>query len=153
MDQETHTYVVQQNKYTVTKNGEVKQVGGDWYNLFTSAGEVRVPGDIIKKLVKSGYTPQAIEVEGKKYNDTFKLSGAVILKRGTPFGDTTVYVEDIDDGRQYDKDDEKVVEEFTELTRSIEEGILELNDKLEQLKPVGKKLLHKKKNKRNNGDK
>ena len=62
-------------------------------------------------------------------------------------------VEDIDDGRQYDKDDEKVVEEFTELTRSIEEGILELNDKLEQLKPVGKKLLHKKKNKRNNGDK
>ena len=27
MDRETHTYVVQQNNYTVTKSGEVKQIG------------------------------------------------------------------------------------------------------------------------------
>ena len=146
MDQETHTYVVQQNKYTVTKNGEVVQVGGDWYNLFTSSGEVRVPGDIIKKLVKNGYTPQAIEVEGKKYNDTFKLSGAVILKRGTPFGDTTVYVEDLDDGRKFDKEDEELVEELTELSRSIEEQLNDSSDTQERLKTVGKKILSKKKN-------
>lgn len=148
MDQETHTYVVQQNKYTVTKNGEVVQVGGDWYNLFTSSGEVRVPGDIIKKLVKNGYTPQAIEVEGKKYNDTFKLSGAVILKRGTPFGDTTVYVEDLDDGRRYDKEEEELVEEFNELSRCFEEKLSDLTDTQEQLKAVGKRMLKKRRNKK-----
>ena len=148
MDLETHTYVVQQNKYTVTKSGEVKQVGGDWYNLFTSAGEVRVPGDIIKKLVKNGYTPQAIEAEGKKYNDTFKLSGAVILQRGTPFGETTVYVEDIDDGRAFDKDDEELVDELKELSRSIEEQLNDLSDTKEKLKSVGKRILSK--SKRNN---
>ncbi len=148
MDQETHTYVVQQNKYTVTKNGEVVQVGGDWYNLFTSSGEIRVPGDIIKKLVKNGYTPQAIEVEGKKYNDTFKLSGAVILKRGTPFGDTTVYVEDLDDGRKYDKEDEELVEEFNELSRCFEEKLSDLTDTQEQLKAVGKRMLKKRRSKK-----
>ena len=144
MDQETHTYVVQQNKYTVTKSGEVKQVGGDWYNIFTSAGEVRIPGDIIKKLVKRGYTPQAIEEEGKKYNESFKLSGAVILKRGTPFGDTTVYVEDIDDGRRFDADDETLVEEFSELTKSFEEQLNYISDTQERLKSVSKKILSKK---------
>ena len=148
MDQETHTYVVQQNKYTVTKSGEVVQVGGDWYNLFTSSGEIRVPGDIIKKLVKNGYTPQAIEVEGKKYNDTFKLSGAVILKRGTPFGDTTVYVEDLDDGRKYDKEDEELVEEFNELSRCFEEKLSDLTDTQEQLKAVGKRMLKKRRSKK-----
>jgi hypothetical protein len=148
MDQETHTYVVQQNQYTVTKKGEVKQVGGDWYNLYTSAGEVRVPGDIIKKLVRRGYTAQAIEAEGQKYNDTFKLSGAVILKRGTPFGDTTVYVEDIDDGRKFDKEDEELVEELTELSRSIEEQLNDLSDTQERLRTVGKKILSKKKPKK-----
>ena len=148
MDQETHTYVVQQNKYTVTKKGEVKQVGGDWYNIFTSAGEVRIPGDIIKKLVKKGYTPQAIEAEGKKYNDSFKLSGAVILKRGTPFGDTTVYVEDLDDGRKYDADDETLVEEFSELTKSFEEQINYINDTQERLRSVSKKILSKKRKKK-----
>lgn len=148
MDQETHTYVVQQNKYTVTKKGEVKQVGGDWYNIFTSAGEIRIPGDIIKKLVKKGYTPQAIEAEGKKYNDSFKLSGAVILKRGTPFGDTTVYVEDLDDGRKYDADDETLVEEFSELTKSFEEQLNYINDTQERLRSVSKKILSKKRKKK-----
>ncbi len=148
MDQETHTYVVQQNKYTVTKKGEVKQVGGDWYNIFTSAGEIRIPGDIIKKLVKKGYTPQAIEAEGKKYNDSFKLSGAVILKRGTPFGDTTVYVEELDDGRKYDADDETLVEEFSELTKSFEEQLNYINDTQERLRSVSKKILSKKRKKK-----
>ena len=148
MDQETHTYIVQQNKYTVTKEGKVVQKGGDWYNLYTASGEVRIPGDIIKRLVRNGYTAQEIEAVGQKYNDTFKLSGAVILKRGTPFGDTVVYAEDLDDGRNYDEEDEDLVETFTELTRSIEEQVNSINDTQEQLRAVGKKILSKKKNKK-----
>ena len=148
MDQETHTYVVLQNNYTVTKNGEVKQVGGDWYNVFTSKGEVRVPGDIIKKLVRKGCSPQTIAEEGRKYNETFKLSGGLILERGTPFGDATVYVEDIDDGRKYDADDETLVEELSDLTKSFEEQLSNINDTQEKLKSVSKKILSKKRKKK-----
>ena len=149
MDRETHTYVVQQNNYTVTKSGEVKQIGGDWYNLFTSRGEVRIPGDLIKKLVRAGKDCHQIEAEGKKINDTFTLSGACILKRGTPFGDTTVYVEDIDDGKAYDEDDEVLVQELQSLTRSYEEQVAYLTETQERVKEVSKKILLKKKNKKN----
>ena len=148
MSLDSHTYVVLQNNYTVTKDGEVKQIGGDWYNIFTSKGEIRIPGDVIKKLVRRGCTPQAIEVEGKKYNDTFKLSGGLILERGTPFGDTTVYIEDIGDGREFDTEDETLVEEFNDLTKSFEEQLSNINDTQEKLRSVSKKILSKKRTKK-----
>lgn len=148
MDQETHTYVVQQNKYTITKSGEVKQIGGDWYNLYTSIGEVRIPGDLIKKLVKASKSAHEIEAEGKKINDSFKLSGACILKRGTPFGDTVVYVEDIDNGKAFDEDDEALVEELQNLTRTFEEQTEILNETQERFRSVSKRILSRKKNKK-----
>ena len=145
---ESFTYVVKQNNYTITKKNEVKQVGGDWYNMFTSLGEVRVNGDLINKLVKAGKDCHQIEKEGKKINDTFTLSGAFILKRGTPFGNNIVFGKENLNIGVYDEGDEELFKELQDLTRSYDELSAYLSETQDKVKEVSKKILSKRRKKK-----
>lgn len=140
MKDEYHTYIVQRNKYTTNKDGEVVQVGGDWYSCFTSSGEVKISKETIAKLVKSSLSIKEIEKACQKIDPTFKLSGSIILKRGTPFGNANVYIED--DGRNNDEvEDNEYRDELEELIKLSNEQSNALQETQEKIKNIAKKLI------------
>ncbi len=140
---DSFTYVVKQNKYTVTKDHEVKQVGGDWYNIFTSIGSVRVNGDLINELVKKGFNCHQIEAEGKKINETFTLSGALILKRGTPFANNVVFSKDDVNLAVYDEGDYDLYNELQSVANRINEQAAIIAEAQEKLNEAIQKTLTK----------
>ncbi len=140
MKDEYHTYIVQRNKYTTNKDGEVVQVGGDWYSCFTSCGEVKISKETISKLVKSSLSIKEIEKACQKIDPTFKLSGSIILKRGTPFENASVYIED-DGTIKDDSNDHEYKEELDELIELSNEQAQALQETQEKIKNLAKRLI------------
>lgn len=136
-----HTYMVQRNKYTINKNGETVQVGGDWYSVYTSKGTVRIPEDVIRSLVSKGCSAREIERAGKKINDSFKLSGSIILVRGTPFGNTTIYREDNGIEESVNEVDEETKKELNSLIELSETQSMELQYTQQKIRALSKKIL------------
>ncbi len=139
-----HTYMVQRNKYTVNKNGETIQLGGDWYSVYTSKGKVTVSEDVIRSLVAKGCSAKEIERAGKKINDTFKLSGSIILTRGTPFGNTTIYREDNGLTETINDEDEQMKVELQSLIDMSETQSMELQYTQEKIRTLSKKIIDSK---------
>ena len=140
MKDECHTYIVQRNKYTTNKDGEVVQVGGDWYSCFTASGEVKISKETFSKLVNSTLSIKQIERACRKIDPTFKLSGSIILKRGTPFESATIYRED--DGKINDtQDNSEVKDELEELIRLSNEQSMALQETQKKIKEIAKRLI------------
>ena len=137
-----HTYMVQRNKYTVNKNGLTVQLGGDWYSVYTSEGEVTVSEDVIRRLVSRGCSAKEIERAGKKINDTFKLSGSIILARGTPFGNATIYREYNGLDESVNEDDQEMKNELNSLIELSETQSMELQDTQEKIRSLSKKIIN-----------
>lgn len=137
-----HTYMVQRNKYTINKNGETIQLGGDWYSVYTSKGKVTVDESVIKDLVSRGCSAKEIERAGKKINDTFKLSGSIILERGTPFGNTTIYREDNGIDELVNAEDEQMKVELQSLIDMSETQSMELQYTQEKIRSLSKKIIN-----------
>ena len=140
MKDEIHTYIVQRNKYTTNKDGEAVQVGGDWYSCFTSCGEVKISKETIAKLVSSSLSSKEIEKACQKIDPTFKLSGSIILKRGTPFENASIYRED--DGMGDDVlEDSEYRDELEELIKLSTEQSQALQETQEKIKKLAKRIL------------
>ena len=137
-----HTYMVQRNKYTINQNGETVQLGGDWYSVYTSEGKVTVSEDVIRSLVSKGCSAKEIERAGKKINDTFKLSGSIILVRGTPFGNTTVYREDNGIEESVNEVDQEMKDELNSLIELSETQSMELQYTQEKIRTLSKKIIN-----------
>lgn len=148
MDQEAFIYHVPYNHFKISKSGEVYQNGGDWYYMYISIGEVRIPEETIRKLINSSITPEQLEAEGKKINPTFKLSGGLILERGVTLGKAIVYSKD--DGKPIDNGEEdELLNQYEELSTNIEDNINSLNEQLNELNSINKKILSNKRKKKN----
>lgn len=148
MDQEAFIYHVPHNHFRISKSGEVYQNGGDWYYMYTSIGEVRIPEETIRRLINSSITPDQLEAEGKKINPTFKLSGSLILNRGVTLGKAIVYSKD--DGKPIDNGEEdELLNQYEELSTNIEDNINNLNNQLIELNSINKKILSNKRKKKN----
>lgn len=108
---ETHTYAIRNDRTVEKKDGEIVQIGGDRYALYISKAEISK--EDFQRLIDAKISEQDIErILTVQFGTAVKLSGSIILKRGTPFDNITVYSEDNGETK-LDEQDQTLYEKLT----------------------------------------
>lgn len=131
---ETHTYVIRNDRMVERKDGEIVQTGGDRYALYIS--EAEISKEDFQELLDSEISEQDVEkILTIKFGTAVKLSGSIILKRGTPFDNVTVYSEDNGETK-LDEQDQTLYKKLTNL-------ITDSNTLAKQLFEIQQQLMEK----------